>query len=126
MASARIELPPGPTAPDLILVALLQSRLRERSLYLGQVIQLQRRRQSAPRRSALNDDQGADEFSVQLAEQALVAVQRAQQRLDSGSYGLCDDCKQPIGLDDLLAVPEQTLCRGCSPFSGLEGIALEP
>jgi len=106
-------------APDLILMALFQSRLRERSLHLGQVIQSQRRRLSAYGRDPQDgqDDADAMQARLRIAEQSLAAVQEAEARLGLGRYGLCDHCKEPIGWDDLLQSPEQTTCKSCSQFS---------
>jgi RNA polymerase-binding transcription factor DksA len=122
MTSRSNEQLPGAAEPDIILLALFQSRLRERSLYLGELIQSQRRRL---RRPEPLDDSSADDSNdtlahIQLAEQALAAVQQAQERIGHGQYGLCDDCHQPIGWDELLASPEQTVCRSCSPFGTLD------
>ena len=115
------ETPPGPaSAPDLILEALFQSRLRERSIYLGRIIQTQRRRLS----DAADENVEKDELSVtrlRLAEQALAAVQEAEARLDGGRYGQCDNCGAPIGWDRLLESPEQSTCPACSRFGALEG-----
>jgi DnaK suppressor protein len=41
-------------------------------------------------------------------EQARVA--RALEKLDDGSYGLCDECGQPIAPKRLRAMPESVLC----------------
>jgi RNA polymerase-binding transcription factor DksA len=127
MTSASKESPPGAAMPDLILLALFQSRLRERSQYLGEVIQSQRQRLSSSRRPG----RGADDASeaelarMRLAEQALAAVQDAQERIGLGRYGLCDGCQEPIGWDELLEAPEQTMCSGCSQFMGLGSFSLK-
>lgn len=123
MTSASNEQPPGPNRPDLILMALFQSRLRERSIYLGELIQSKRLRL---RPTPLTDDTGLDDGDstlehIRLAEQALVAVQQAEERIGRGRYGLCDDCHEPIGWDELLESPEQTVCRSCSRFGEFEG-----
>jgi RNA polymerase-binding transcription factor DksA len=123
MTSESNDLPTGSTKPDLILLALFQSRLRERSLYLGELIRSQRGRlrESEP----LDDDLAVDKSEAMLAhirraEEALVAVQRAEERIGRGRYGLCDDCHEPIGWDELLQAPEQTVCRSCSQFGELD------
>ncbi len=100
------QLPDHPAAPDLILLALFQSRLRDRSLSLTQSIQSQQRRLA---------DSG-DESSrqrLQVAEEALAAVQQAQTRMGDGRYGLCQDCQEPIGMDELLEAPERLVCVSC-------------
>ena len=123
MTSESNDLPTGSPKPDLILLALFQSRLRERSLYLGELIRSQRRRLRS--REPLDDDVALDESDttlahIRVAEEALVAVQQAEDRIGRGRYGLCDDCHEPIGWDELLQAPEQTVCRSCSQFGELD------
>ncbi len=126
MTSGSNELPPnsGAAGPDMILMALFQSRLRERSIYLGRLIQSQRRQLSASASDAVEpaeeDTTDAPTARIRIAEQALAAVQEAERRLGRGRYGLCDSCSEPIGWDDLLQAPEQTTCRACSRFGTLE------
>ena len=43
----------------------------------------------------------------------MAQVDRALNRLASGSYGLCDDCHQPIPPKRLEARPTATLCVSC-------------
>lgn len=128
MTSRHKDSPPGPAEADMILLALFQSRLRERSLYLGEEIRSQRGRLSAHAQRMRHDedpDEGRAALSrLQRAEQALAAVQHAQERLGHGRYGLCDECQAPIAWDDLLESPEQTTCRSCSRFASLHELTL--
>ena len=41
-------------------------------------------------------------------------VDAAIRRIDSGSYGLCEQCRQPIAPARLEALPEATRCVGCA------------
>lgn len=41
------------------------------------------------------------------------AVERALSKLESGTYGVCDDCGQPIAAERLAAIPYATLCISC-------------
>lgn len=129
MTSHSKDVPPRPAEPDMILLALFQSRLKERSRYLGEEIRAQRNRLSAhaQRRvddSGRQDDGGATLVArIERAEQALAAVQQAQDRIGRGRYGLCDECQSPIGWDELLQAPEQTVCRACSRFGELEALS---
>jgi DnaK suppressor protein len=34
-------------------------------------------------------------------------------KLEDGSYGMCEECGQPIGVSRLLARPEARLCIAC-------------
>lgn len=128
MTSRDQNVPPGSGRADVILMALFQSRLRERSLYLGEEIRSQRRRLSSHAQRALQDDSGDESRAaiarIERAEQALAAVLQAQERIGHGHYGLCDECREPIAWDDLLEAPEQTVCRGCSQFAGLDDARL--
>ncbi len=127
MTSESNHLSTGSTKPDLILLALFQSRLRERSLYLGELIRSQRRRlrPSEPLDDVAPGESDATLAHIRLAEEALAAVQQAEERIGRGRYGLCDDCHEPIGWDELLQAPEQTVCRDCSQFGELDGSRLK-
>jgi len=41
-------------------------------------------------------------------------VERAIEKADVGTYGMCDRCGGPIPRARLLAAPESVLCLGCS------------
>ena len=43
----------------------------------------------------------------------LAQVERALQRLDNGTYGICENCGNPIGKARLQAFPRATLCVSC-------------
>jgi RNA polymerase-binding transcription factor DksA len=49
-----------------------------------------------------------DNFVRQLEE-----VKETLARIDSGKYGLCANCLQPIAADRLVVRPFATLCMGC-------------
>lgn len=40
-------------------------------------------------------------------------VEHALQKMDQGTYGLCDVCGQPIGVERLEIRPHATLCLAC-------------
>lgn len=50
---------------------------------------------------------------IENAKEQLMQVQDAISRLERGDYGICDDCKQPIGKARLLAYPRATQCVEC-------------
>ena len=50
---------------------------------------------------------------VQNARDMLDQAQNALRRLDSGQYGWCEVCGQPIGKDRLIGFPRATLCLAC-------------
>ncbi len=66
-------------------------------------------------------DQASDNETVDLLaklgerERAeLAEIDAALQRIEAGTFGICEDCGEPIGPDRLCALPEARLCRGCS------------
>ena len=50
---------------------------------------------------------------VQNARDMLDQAQNALRRLDSGQYGWCEVCGQPIGKDRLQVFPRATMCLPC-------------
>lgn len=54
------------------------------------------------------------EMSVANNErEMLVQVERAVERIDDGTYGVCESCGKPIGKMRLMAFPRATLCLPC-------------
>jgi DnaK suppressor protein len=47
-------------------------------------------------------------------EERLDRVERAMQKLDEGSYGICDACSKRIPPPRLQAMPESVLCVTCA------------
>ncbi|MEO3978858.1 TraR/DksA C4-type zinc finger protein [Streptomyces sp. CAU 1734] len=47
------------------------------------------------------------------AREMLEQTERALQRLDAGTYGLCENCGKPIGKARVQAFPRATLCVEC-------------
>ncbi|PWI08020.1 DNA-binding protein [Streptomyces sp. NWU339] len=47
------------------------------------------------------------------AREMLTQYERATQRLDAGTYGLCENCGNPIGKARMQAFPRATLCVEC-------------
>ncbi|OON77620.1 TraR/DksA C4-type zinc finger protein [Streptomyces tsukubensis] len=56
------------------------------------------------------------EHEMSLAAQSrdmLVQTERALQRLDAGTYGVCENCGKPVGKARMQAFPRATLCVEC-------------
>jgi DnaK suppressor protein len=47
-------------------------------------------------------------------EHALFRIERALAKLDEGTYGICDDCGEPIAPARLKAMPDSVLCLACA------------
>ena len=47
-------------------------------------------------------------------EHSLARTERALAKLDEGTYGICDNCGQPISPGRLRALPDGVLCLACS------------
>jgi DnaK suppressor protein len=45
--------------------------------------------------------------------QEMAAVEHALDKIEKGTYGLCDNCGQPIGPERLEALPQASLCVQC-------------
>jgi RNA polymerase-binding protein DksA len=45
--------------------------------------------------------------------QELAKVEHALEKIEKGTYGLCDNCGQPIDPERLEALPQASLCMNC-------------
>ena len=52
-------------------------------------------------------------LSADNAREMLRQNEHALERLDDGTYGICESCGQPIGKLRLQAAPRATLCMPC-------------
>jgi len=51
-------------------------------------------------------------------ETQLERIDRALAKLDDGTYGICDNCGQPIAPKRLEAMPDVALCVDCARANG--------
>ena len=65
-------------------------------------------------------DMAADTYDRELSmnivsseQEILYQIDDALKRLDDGSYGLCQQCNQPVSMSRLKAVPYASLCITC-------------
>lgn len=49
------------------------------------------------------------------ARSELVQIERALERLEAGTYGVCERCSEPIEAERLRVVPYAVRCRHCAP-----------
>ena len=126
-ASETVTLPTPATADrGMVIPPGLAERLRERQTELqARLAWLEAEAQdidedSRPKYSnhpadeamELLDRAGRDAVARVLMDD-MAQIDRALERLASGSYGLCDDCHQPIPPKRLEARPTATLCVAC-------------
>jgi DnaK suppressor protein len=52
--------------------------------------------------------------TAQALSAKLGDVERALEKLDTGTYGACDRCGRPIGAERLDAIPWAIWCRSCA------------
>lgn len=67
-----------------------------------------------PEGSMVSLDQARDSALLVRTEQTLAELNAAQQRLESGMYGVCERCGEEIPTERLVARPEARLCVPCS------------
>lgn len=64
---------------------------------------------------------------LRMADRELVEVQAAIQRAKAGTYGVCEECGEPISAARRIAKPYAVLCRGCQEelemFGGRDALA---
>jgi RNA polymerase-binding transcription factor DksA len=55
-------------------------------------------------------DRELDEGLEETARDTLVEIDAALQRIDDGTYGICENCGKPIAPERLMAIPWTRLC----------------
>lgn len=68
---------------------------------------------SAEQAQERENDEVVDAIGNETA-QSIRVIQSALERIESGSYGVCDSCGEDIGQARLEAVPEATRCVACA------------
>ncbi len=59
---------------------------------------------------------GRDTSLQQQERKELVAIERALAKMATGSFGICEDCGEPIPPKRLMVLPEARLCANCQAF----------
>ena len=67
-----------------------------------------------PDGSTASLDQARDVALLEQTERTLSEITQAQRRLESGAYGVCENCGQQIPTARMLARPETRSCVVCS------------
>ena len=64
----------------------------------------------------LGTDNYEQEFTlnlIQTEQEALGDIEEALEKIDSGTYGQCENCSRPISKTRLKALPQARLCLEC-------------
>jgi RNA polymerase-binding protein DksA len=114
-----------PITPELLQIrARLQSMLDQRRLDIDQEV----RGASARDMAHINDtsDMASDaadgDLALRIAESETVEaseIERAIEKVDTGTYGLCEVCNKPINAERLQFLPYVTQCIKCQSLSEL-------
>ena len=64
--------------------------------------------------SQVTAERGEAEALAASLRETLGEVERALEKIESGSYGVCEDCGQPINPARLEAKPAARLCMDCA------------
>jgi DnaK suppressor protein len=64
--------------------------------------------------SSWRDWEAQPEPIAELTRRELADVEAALRRIEEGSYGRCESCGGPMGLQRIRAIPEARYCMGCS------------
>ena len=68
---------------------------------------------SAEQAQERENDEVVDAIGNETA-QSIRVIQAALNRIEDGTYGICDHCGEDIGEARLAAVPEATRCVNCA------------
>ncbi|MEJ2532449.1 MAG: TraR/DksA C4-type zinc finger protein [Halioglobus sp.] len=68
---------------------------------------------SAEQAQERENDEVVDAIGNETA-QSIRVIQAAIERIDDGTYGICDRCGEEIGEARLEAIPEATRCVNCA------------
>ena len=82
--------------------------------------------------SDMASDSAEGDLSLRIAESETAEageIERAIEKIDTGTYGICETCNKPIGVDRLQFLPYSTLCIKCQALAEIrkrsEGDELE-
>ena len=118
---------------------LLRSRLEsERKRLLGELEQLKstvrpadERREGSP--FGKREEEATESFELEKRlslekriRGQLAEVEHALKKFENGTYGLCDNCRQPINPARLEALPQANLCLRCKTLLAKEAKGTSP
>jgi len=106
------------TAKELKQIkALLQSKINELMAEAGKtVIDMAGQEEKLPDLNDRASQESELNLEIRMRERErklIVKMKEAIDRIDSGTYGICDECGEPIGAKRLMARPVTTYCIEC-------------
>jgi len=124
-AKAAKALPRVPLTPELRQVRVrLQAMLTERRKDIDQEVRGASERDLAHINdtSDMASDAADGDLALRIAESETVEaseIERAIEKIDTGTYGLCEVCNKPINTERLQFLPHSTLCVKCQSLAEL-------
>jgi DnaK suppressor protein len=97
---------------------ILQRELSELTakadIAVGELIETEYTNEADPLDRAKQDLDRNQRWRFQDREQRLIAkIRNCLQTIEDGTYGICEDCEEPIGLARLKARPVTSFCITC-------------
>jgi DnaK suppressor protein len=112
----------GVAGKNTVIRSRLESELQRLNEELAKLLEAGRpkeeRREGSPFGKREEEAAEAAELETRLEmekriKEQITAVERALDKFDKGTYGICDSCGQPIEAARLEALPQANLCLKC-------------
>jgi DnaK suppressor protein len=109
-----------------IVVDKMHKRLRKEQKVLAEQIEEERKKVEPSFTANPDRTEIANEYAfrgrrmsvLDRLEEQLLDINRALERIDEGTYGICTNCGQPIQAERLEALPWAELCIDCQRKEG--------
>lgn len=105
-------------SPELAIEAIKANLEKEKARILGSNSQhlpvIERNDGFMDRADRANCDCEVNSFFDDLKHANVNSINRALEKINDGTYGICDDCGEPIGPDRLEAKPGTPFCVNCT------------
>jgi len=106
------------TAKDLKLIRkMLQSKINELMAEVGKtVVDMAGNEEKLPDMNDRASQESDLNLEIRMRERErklIMKMREAIERIDAGTYGICEECGEPIGVKRLMARPVTTLCIEC-------------
>jgi len=115
--------PPKPITPELLAIrARLMTMLSEVRKDIDQEVRGAAERDLAHINdtSDMASDSAEGDLSLRIAESETAEageIERAIEKIDNGTYGVCETCNKAIGVDRMQFLPYVTLCIKCQELA---------